>query len=387
MREPFILILSTSGGAGHHRAAEALLEATHRSPTPIRAAHHDCLDFTSKSFKRLYAESYLAMVNTIPEVWGYLYSQSEKKPYTKKGLLRIFDHFNYSRYLKTLRDMAPDIVLCTHFLPYISLAERDLPKEGIRAPFVAATTDFDVHQLWVNDCVQRYFVHDAETAWQLASKGIDQAIIGVTGIPVGSGFAGRVDKQTARQHLAMPKDRFTVMVLSGGFGVGHVQDITEGVVSLLGSFPSRAFNLIVICGRNEVLQKDLEKRTFPGNIHKSIMGYVSNVHELMDAADILVSKSGGLTSAEAMAKGLPMIIVDPIPGQETRNADMIVERGAGVLAHDYHNLVFKLRETINDPKRLEMMRERTSALAHPRAAETILNDILHRYLRPSSPHN
>jgi processive 1,2-diacylglycerol beta-glucosyltransferase len=387
MREPFLLILSTSGGAGHHRAAEALLDAARRSPTPIRAAHYDCLDFTSKSFKRFYSESYLAMVNSIPEVWGYLYSQAERKPYTKKGLLRVFDHFNYSRYLRSLRAMAPDVILCTHFLPYISLAERDLPKEGIRAPFVAATTDFDVHQLWVSGKVRRYYVHDEESAWQLASKGVDQTIIGVTGIPVDPGFAVRVDKHSARQHLSMPTDRFTVMILSGGFGVGHVQEIANGVVDLLGSYQTQTFNLMVVCGKNEALRKDLEKKTFPRNIYKNIMGYVSNVHELMDAADVLISKSGGLTSAEAMAKGLPMIIVDPIPGQETRNADMIVERGAGVLAHDYHNLVFKLRKAIADPKHLEMMRERTASLAHPRAADTILTDIFRHYLQPPSPHN
>ncbi len=383
MRKPFLLILSTSGGAGHHRAAEALLQAAQRSPFPLRAAHYDCLDFTSKTFKRLYSGSYLAMVNKIPELWGYFYSHSEKKSYSKKGLLRIFDHFNYNRYLRALRTLGPDLVLCTHFLPYVSLSERELLKEGFRAPFVAATTDFDVHQLWVDETVQRYYVHDEETRWQLQSKGVDPGIISVTGIPVDPGFSGRTEKGIARRQLKMPTDRFTVLVLSGGFGVGRVQDISNSVVNLLGSFPSQLFNLVIVCGRNDVLQRDLEKRTFPYNIHTSILGYVSNVHELMDAANVLVSKSGGLTSAEAMAKGLPMIIVDPIPGQEMRNASIIIERGAAVLAHDYHNLVFKLRQTIEDPGFLAAMRERTSTLAKPRAADDVISDIVQRFLRPS----
>ena len=383
MHKPSLLILSTSGGAGHHRAAEALLEAARNSPIPLRAAHYDCLDFTSKAFKRLYGGSYLAMVNSTPEIWGYFYSHTEKKPYSKKGLLRIFDHFNYNRYLKALRSLDPDLILCTHFLPYVSLSERDLVKEALRAPFVAATTDFDVHQLWIDKLVRRYFVHDAETAWQLASKGIDPAIIGVTGIPVSAGFSQRSEKSAARGLVELPTNRFTVMILSGGFGVGRVQEITGGVVDLLGTFTSQAFNLIAVCGRNEVLRNDLENRTLPPNIHAIVLGYVSNVHELMDAADVLVSKSGGLTSSEAMAKGLPMIIVDPIPGQEMRNANMIVERGAGVLAHDYHNLVFKLRQTIEDPGHLAFMRERALALSKPHAAETIIQDVVHRYLRPS----
>lgn len=383
MRAPFLLILSTSGGAGHHRAAEALLEAARSSAFPLRAAHYDSLDFTSKAFKRLYSESYLAMVNKIPGLWGFFYSQAEKIPYSKKGLLKIFDHFNYGRYLRSLRSLSPDLILCTHFLPFVSLSERDLMKEGLMAPFVASTTDFDVHQLWIDKRVRRYYVHDDETAWQLSSKGVDPALIGVTGIPVVSGFSRRTEKGIARRRLELPDNRFTVMILSGGFGVGHMQDITHGVTNLMGMFTSQSFSLIIVCGRNEDLRKDLEKRTFPRNIHTNILGYATNVHELMDASDILVSKSGGLTSAEAMAKGLPMIIVDPIPGQEMRNASMITERGAGVLAHDYHNLAFKLRQCIEDPGRLTAMRERTSSLSKPRAAETIIGDIVQRFLKLS----
>jgi processive 1,2-diacylglycerol beta-glucosyltransferase len=386
MHKPFLLILSTSGGAGHHRAAEALLEAAQKSPIPLRTAHYDSLDFTSKAFKRLYAGSYLAMVNSMPELWGHLYSRAEKKSYSKKGLLRIFDHFNYNGYLKALRSLSPDLILCTHFLPFISLSERDLVGEGLRAPFVAATTDFDVHQLWIDKIVKRYYVHSDETAWQLSSKGIDPALIGVTGIPVGPGFAERIEKGVARRRVALPTNRFTVMILSGGFGVGHVQEFTNGVLNLLGTFSSQVFNLIIVCGQNDVLRKELEKKAIPDNIHTSILGYVTNVHELMDASDILVSKSGGLTSAEAMAKGLPMIIVDPIPGQEMRNACMIVEQGAGVLAHDYHNLVFKLRQTIEDPGHLAAMRKCTMSLARPHAAETIVKDVIDRYLRPSTTH-
>lgn len=380
MNKPFILILSTSGGAGHHRAAEALLQSAQRSPLPIRAEHHDCLDFTSKAFKRLYSESYLAMVDRIPQLWGYLYSQAEKKPYTKKGMLRIFDHFNYARYIKSLRSLRPDVILCTHFLPYISISERAWFQADLRAPFVAATTDFDVHQLWVDRSVKRYYVHSEETAWQLNAKGIDAESIGVTGIPVSPGFMDLSEKGVARRKLEIPTNRFTLLVLSGGFGVGHMRDVANSAASLLGTFSSQAFNLIIVCGRNEALRSDLEKREFPPNIHASILGYVSNVHELMDASDLLISKSGGLTSAEAMAKRLPMIIVDPIPGQEMRNANMIVEHGAGVLAHDYHNLTFKLRQITQDPRLLASMREQTSTLSRPRAAEDIINDVARRFL-------
>jgi len=377
---PFILILSTSGGAGHIRAAEALLQAFRNSSLPVRAEHYDCLDFTSKSFKQLYSGSYLAMVNRIPELWGYLYSEAERKPYSKKGLLKIFDHFNYQRYTKALRSLNPDVILCTHFLPYVSVSERVGRELSLRAPFAAVTTDFDVHKLWVDRVVSRYYVFHEESAWQLNAKGIAPANIGVTGIPVGAEFAQISEKPTIRKKLEIPPNRLTVLILSGGFGVGRVHDIVESIAGPMTSFGSGSFNLIIVCGRNETLRLDLEKRQFPANIHVTVLGYVSNVHELMDAADILVSKSGGLTSAEAMAKQLPMVIVDPIPGQETRNATMIVEHGAGVLAHDYHNLRYKLRRILESPEILRRMRDGTLSLAKPRAAEAIVADVMQRYI-------
>ena len=377
MDKPFILILSTSGGAGHIRAAEALLQAAQCSGLPLRAEHHDCLDFTSKSFKRLYSQSYLSMVNHLPEFWGYLYSQSERKPYSKKGLLALFDHFNYQRYVKALRALKPDAILCTHFLPYISISER-ARRSSIGAPFFAATTDFDVHQLWVDAIVNRYYVFHEETAWQLAAKGISRDRISVTGIPIGQEFATKTEHGLARQHLEVPTNRFTVLLLSGGFGVGRVKEISDSVTEILGSEARRAFNLLIVCGRNGSLQAELKATQFPPNVHTSVYGYVNTIHELMDAADVLISKSGGLTSAEALAKRLPMIVVDPIPGQESRNASMIVERGAGLLALDYHNLQYKLKRIIEDPSLLRDLRESAQSLSKPLAAEEIIRDVYSR---------
>ena len=377
MKNPFILILSTSGGAGHKRAADALLQAAQCSGLPLRAENYDCLDFTSKTFKRIYAQSYLAMVNHIPTFWGYMYSQSERKPYTKKGLVGLFDHFNYQHYIDSLIKLSPDAILCTHFLPFISISERARPSR-ITAPFFAATTDFDIHQLWVDEIVSQYYVFQEESAWQLAAKGIPRERISVKGIPVGQEFTTTTEHRLARQRLEIPTNRFTVLLLSGGFGVGHVKQITQSVSQVLGSYARQTFNLLVVCGRNESLRSEVEQSGFPANVHASVFGFVNNIHELMDAADILISKSGGLTSAEALAKHLPMIIVDPIPGQESRNANMIIEHGAGLLAVDYHNLQFKLKKVIEDPSLLHDLRESAEALSKPNAAAEIIQDVYSR---------
>lgn len=374
MKERFFLILSTSGGAGHIRAAQALHQAVRSSKLPIRSEHFDCLDFTSRLFKQLYSQSYLAMVNRIPELWGYFYTQTEKKPYAKKGLLKIFDHFNYQRYLNALRSKRPDAILCTHFLPYVSISER-LHHTTMNAPIFAVTTDFDVHQLWVNPVVTRYYVHHEESAWQLTAKGVQERKIAVKGIPVLREFGQQRGAKASRQILGIPGERFTVLVLSGGFGVGRIEPLVDHVASTLADYSRRRFNLLVVCGKNDRVRSHLEKKKFPPNIETRIFGYVTNVHDLMAAADILISKSGGLTSAEAMSKHVPMIIVDPIPGQETRNAEMIVENGAGFLALDLPNVSYKLRRAIENPALLRRARAGTCELAKPHAAMDIVHDV------------
>lgn len=370
----FFLILSCSGGAGHIRAAEALHSTAQITGLSIRTEHYDVLDFTSNLFKRFYSESYIQMVNRAPELWGYLYQQSERKPYERKGLIKQFDKLNYKRCLRTLGELRPDAIICTHFLPYISVSS-ELLKNNITAPIFAATTDFDVHQLWIDSVVERYFVFHKESAWQLQSKHVPPEKIKITGIPIMPEFSIKEDSKTARKKLGFNINQFTLLVLSGGFGIGRVKEIVEQVASILNTFPKRKFNLLIVCGKNNSIYAELRAVRFPINVDPHIFGYVTNIHELMDASDILISKAGGLTSSEAMAKSLPMLIIDPIPGQESRNTDLIIEHGAGWKAINMANLSYKLRNIFESPSLLVKAQNAARRLAKPDSAARILQDI------------
>jgi processive 1,2-diacylglycerol beta-glucosyltransferase len=379
IRKLFFLILSCSGGAGHIRAAQALHKTASSTGLPIHTEHYDVLDFTSRLFKRFYSESYLQMVNRAPELWGYLYNTSERKPYEKKGLLKIFDRLNYKRYLRNLRDLNPDAIICTHFLPYISIS-NEIRKNGIKAPVFAVTTDFDVHQLWVDSIVERFFVYHEESAWQLQSKNISPQKISISGIPVMPEFQSKEDHKIACKKLGIDAGRFTILALSGGFGIGRVKEIAEQICVTLSAFPRKKFNLLVVCGKNEKARTELSQRRFPKNINTRVFGFIDNIHELMDASDVLISKAGGLTSSEAMAKSLPMLIIDPIPGQESRNTDLIVENGAGWKAINLANLSYKLKRILETSTMLSNAKTATRQLAKPKAATTILTDV-YKYIR------
>ncbi len=373
-RSYFFLILSCSGGAGHIRAAEALHRTAALTHLPIYTEHHDVLDFTSKIFKKLYSETYIQMVNRVPDLWGYLYEYSERKPYSKMGIVKSFDKLNYKRYLRTLRDLKPDAIICTHFLPYVSVSS-ELRKNNITAPVFAVTTDFDIHQLWVDPIVERYFVYHEESAWQLQSKRVPAEKITVAGIPIMPEFQSKGKQKNVRVKLGINPNNFTLLVLSGGFGIGRVKEIVEQTATTLAEFDRINFNLLIVCGKNEKVQTEIQALQFPKNISQHIYGFIDNMHELMDASDLLISKAGGLTSSEAMAKSLPMLIVDPIPGQESRNSDIIIEHGAGWKAINLPNLSYKLNRILKSPAILNRTRKATQLLAKPDAAFTILKDI------------
>lgn len=372
-----ILILSATAGAGHVRAAAALVETAKVLSLPVDIHHEDILKFTFPVFRKIYREIQFAIVNRSPDLWGYLYRKTEFRGTPKPAplVVKLFNHFNYKKYLRLLDDTNPDAVVCTHFLPYAAIAER-LSQSSWKIPFFAVTTDYDVHSLWVNPSVHRYYVGTEETSWVLQSHGIGKSSIAVTGIPVAPQFGRRVHQRSARLRMGFAPTGFTIMVLSGGYGIGIVDQIVGTLLERLASYRKKQFQVIVVCGKNARLFEKLRRMKFPGNVRHELYQHVTFVDRLMDCSDVLITKSGGLAVSEAVAKGLPMIIFDPVPGQEGRNAMYVIEHGAGISAGSLSNLEFKLNQLIERRSLLEEMRRNASSIAKPDAARKILEDVL-----------
>jgi processive 1,2-diacylglycerol beta-glucosyltransferase len=378
-RKKTILILSATAGAGHVRAGEALLETAKALKLPLNVIHKDILNFTSPLFKKIYSEVYFTIVNTSPELWGYFYKRAERKDVTKikSPLLKLFDQFNYKKYLQELDSLRPDAVLCTHFLPYLAITDK-IATPGWMIPFFSVPTDYDAHSLWIHPSVKRYYVATEETAWTLKSNGMSPSDIQVTGIPVMPSFSDRPSKTKARASLRFPTSSLTIMIASGGYGIGVIDNLVPSVAEFLSGYSRRHFHLIVPCGKNNRLYDKLSRTTFPENVRVTLYRYISFMDRLMDCSDILISKAGGLTVSEGLAKHLPMIIFDPIPGQEGRNTDYIVEHGAGIRAGNLANLHFKLKEFIEKPSLVMTMRKNAGRIATPEAARMIWEDLLQR---------
>ena len=367
-----VLIVSVSAGAGHLRAAAAV-EAAFREKFPaIELRNVDALDYTNASFRKSFTGAYNRLVTRLPSVWGMVYEQMEKKPADSKAkkLAALFDRFNSRPMLKVVRDFDPDRIVCTHYFPAELLGARRR-RGKLRAPVFVTLTDYDIHTMWIQDGVDHYFVATDEMAHALRVKGVGDAGISVTGIPVMPVFSRRPSGQAMRRKLGPSRNGPVVLVAAGGFGMLGV----DRMVALLAESVADA-QFLAVAGRNQKLEKALKvvARSYPGRIIP--FGFVSNMHELMAAADVMVGKCGGLTSSECLAMGLPMVIVKPIPGQEERNADFLLERGAALRANSPAHLVYKVRRLLEDAGLLARMKAAARRVARPNAAFEIVEAVV-----------
>jgi processive 1,2-diacylglycerol beta-glucosyltransferase len=228
--------------------------------------------------------------------------------------------------------------------------------------------------MWLTRDVDRYFVAIDETRAHLSAIGVDRAKIVVSGIPIDPKFAVRTDGRTARLALGLDPELTTILVSAGGFGVGPV----EQLVTALGRL-EHAAQVVVICGRNEELLTKLRASLAenpPRSVRVDLVGFTREMETFMSAADLLVGKPGGLTTSEALAKGLAIVVVNPIPGQEERNSDHLLEEGAAIRANNLPAIGWKIDRLLGEPERLASLRARSLALGRPDAARTVAESVI-----------
>jgi processive 1,2-diacylglycerol beta-glucosyltransferase len=354
---PRILILSASAGAGHNRAAEAIRESAKAYCPGVETEWVDTLKYTNKVFAKLYEQSYVWMASYSPSLWGILYKQAAKNNEHKKinQLIELHDRLTYRKLMEHVEAFKPDLAICTHFLPAnVLLAKR------VGIPVYLVITDFDAHALWVHKKARGYFVASDEVKVQLARYGYPSGQIRTTGIPIHPVFS----QETPRQHSEKPQ----VLFMSGGFGMGHMEEALERILAI-----PLPFSLTVVAGKNEAMRKKLEKIAAG---RAAVHGFVGNVHDLMGKSDLIITKAGGLTVSECLAKRLPMVIFSPIPGQEECNADYLLEHGCAVKARTLDVLDYKVLELLENPARLDMMRRACGAVARASAGRDILRHVL-----------
>ncbi|MCX6934655.1 MAG: glycosyltransferase [Verrucomicrobia bacterium] len=367
-----VLILSASAGTGHLRAASALEQICRNTPGVGEVANVDALAFTNKLFRDFYSKLYLTLVEDAPTLLGWWYDKSDE-PWKTDRMRLLLDRLNTRPLVRLISRMQPDITICTHFMP-AEIISHLITKKVIQAKLSIVVTDFDFHAMWLSRAFHRYFVALDETKAYLTALGLPAERVTVSGIPVDPAFGRQKDKTSLRRKLGLPLDRPVILVTAGALGVNPA----EQVVKSLRQLPHRA-QVVVICGKRPEAKERVEQELSRGNGGKvdfKVMGYVDDIPGWMGAADLLISKPGGMTSAEAMASSLPMVIYAPIPGQEERNSDQLLEKGAAIKCNEITILGYKVGQLLGTPKRLEQMRDAARKMGRPHAAEMVVRTLL-----------
>jgi processive 1,2-diacylglycerol beta-glucosyltransferase len=370
-----VLLLSASAGAGHVRAAEAIEKAFGQlDDAGSREVHHvDVLNYTNKLFRHLYSKAYIDLVNKHPDVPGWMYDKLDK-PWKNERRRLALDKLNTRPFVKLLREYQPDLIICTHFLP-AEIVSWLRAKERLASRQVIIVTDFDVHAMWLVHHYEHYFVALDEARAYLEALGIPPQKITVSGIPIDPVFAKQKDKQEMRAKHGLAQDRTTILLSAGGFGVGSVDALIASLLPL-----QHRAQIVAICGRNEELKARLTRLAARAKPDATVLlnpfGYTQEMDELMTASDLVLGKPGGLTTSEALAKGLVFAIVNPIPGQEERNSDHLLENAVAIRCNNLPTLAYKLDRLLADPARFALMQANARRMARPNAALEIIERLL-----------
>jgi processive 1,2-diacylglycerol beta-glucosyltransferase len=370
-----VLIISTSAGTGHVRCAQALEKVFAADSRVAEVRHADALDYTNKLFRDFYSKLYMQLVRSAPDILGWAYRASDE-PWKGEAARTQLDRLNTRPLVKLIKEFDPHITVCTHFMPAGIIAH--LVEQGTLATHHSiVVTDFDCHAMWLSRLFHRYFVALDETKAHLEALGLPADRVNVTGIPIDPVFSQAIDREQVRRALRLDPTKTTLLLSGGALGVGP----TEVVVRRLRDL-KHDVQTIVICGKSEELRAKVEEAAGGEGTRFRVLGYTDKMHELMLASDIFIGKPGGLTTSEALACGLPMCIVSPIPGQEERNSDHLLEKGIAIKVNELTTLTFKLNQLLGDPVRLAGMRENALRWGRPCAARDVVRTLLEDSLPP-----
>lgn len=361
MKNLRVLVFSATFGAGHVRAAEALIESIRKINPYAEIRHLDCWAILGKKFNTVLTDFYIGMIKRTPKLWGKLYySTAEISP--DSMLQRFLNNTGQGKYLKYINSFQPDFIICTYPTVAGVLAQLRL-KKILEIPLVAVVTDYAVHNQWIHPGVDLYIVACSDIYDGFVARGIDPDRIKVTGIPVSPKFECNLNRLEITESLGLLPDRPTCLIMGGAYGVlSELKELCKTLADT--SVPSQT---IVVCGQDKNLYESLDDVIENARNPMLRFGFVRNVDELMSAADIVITKAGGLTVSEALTKRLPIIIYKPIPGQEQENASYLEKIGAGITADTREELEKILLSLMEHPEYMETMRQ-AAAKALPREA-------------------
>ncbi|MBM2820923.1 MAG: MurG-like transferase [Candidatus Berkelbacteria bacterium] len=357
-----ILIVSLKAGNGHVQAARAIEVALKEKHPDFEVKNIDLLDYASILSREFYGNWYMDLVNAVPKFYEFMYERLDARS-TKLRLLS--DRMSAQKFQKFVFNFNPDLIFATHFVPGNLLTFwREKYKKNYK--IITTLTDYEAHPLWIDNKFDLYTVASEEVKDQMINLGAEKEKIFVTGIPIDKKFSQKFDKSKIFSSLGL-ENKFTIALFAGAFGTGPMIDIFQNILNL-----NLDFQTIIVAGKNEDLKNKLIKMSEGKKTKTTTLGFIDNMEEIMAASDIAVSKAGGLTVSESLAINLPLVIINPYPGQEEANTKYLLKNLCAFKADSPSDTAELIKNVLKKPELIKEMRANIKKIAKPNAAFEIV---------------
>ena len=364
-----ILLMYISPVSGHRHATMAIETSLKQLIPGVEIMSINGFGYTYPILEKVVNQAYMGVIKRTPKLWDLMYDNP--KLVKRSAKFKEFLHKSSHKKLESLfKKFQPDTVVCTQAFPCGMVA--DFKKtHNIPMTLVGVLTDHAPHRFWLNEGVDFYVVPSQDAKERFIKEGVAPEAICVYGIPIDLKFARRNDKKVIAQKLGIQLSIPTILIMGGGQGLGPIKDVVKSLLRT-----ELNLQLLVLAGTNKKLLKWLNRIQKKSTKKIIFNDYVSNVDELMEIATLIVSKPGGMTTSEVLAKGLPMIVINPLPGQEMYNTEFLTKKGAAVYVQDVKEIHLQVEKLLRDGQRLKLMSQAASREGRPRAAEEIARLIL-----------
>lgn len=363
-----IIISYAFANSGHKKAAEAISIALKTKYPKIEILEIDILKYFHSLAGKIIFQTYLKILKVIPGFWEYVYDNKKIKKSTSI-FKDIIDQISIKKLKKDLESFKPDAIICTHAFfcgAFSFLKEKNLSQ----TPLINVITDFEIHEYWIHKNVSLYCVPNEQVKEKLIQKGISEKKIVISGIPINSIFNQSKDLEQLRIKFNLKKDLPVLLIMGGTLGLGEIKKL---VCCLENS--TFSFQIIVVTGKNEKLKEELEQLKKELKKEIKIFGYVECIDELMRISNIFIGKPGGLTSSEALAVELPMIIFKPLPAQEERNSQYLVQQGVALRVDDENQIGNVVKNLLQNKDELKKMKENIQKIRIPYSTSKIIEAV------------
>ena len=360
-----VLLLTVTAGQGHNQAAKSLCE--YLSEAGIENSYLDVFEYINPVLKEALSHGYIMSTKRFSKLYGKFYRFAECGGNRERYMNKIVNQIMSRKLIGFIEETAPDVIVCTHvFAALLVSAIKHKMSPDIKT--IGIVTDFTIHPYWEDTVIDYYVTASELLGHQAKKRGIPSNKLLPIGIPIKPKFSSKVSKKEARGKLGL-EDKKTVLVMSGSMGYGKVDKIIDELDSI-----NLDFQIISICGFNEKLKKNIDRKKLEKNIIN--LGFSDNVDLYMDAADCIITKPGGLTTSEALAKGVPIIMVNPIPGQEDRNVEFLLNNGAALKVSKTFPVDDAVYQLLSNTERQKTLKETVSFLGKPNSTRDFVDFIL-----------